>query len=44
MNAKVDLTNVVIETERLVLRAWKETDLEDLYEYAKTDGVGQMAG
>lgn len=44
MNAVVDLTNVVLETERLILRAWKETDLEDFYEYAKVDGVGQMAG
>ena len=44
MNARVDLTNVVLETERLILRAWKETDLDDFYEYAKVDGVGQMAG
>lgn len=44
MNANVDLTNVVLETERLIIRAWKESDLEDFYEYAKVDGVGQMAG
>ncbi len=44
MNAVVDLTNVVLETERLRLRGWEETDLEDFYEYAKVDGVGQMAG
>ena len=44
MNANVDLTNVVLETDRLIIRAWKETDLEDFYEYAKVDGVGQMAG
>lgn len=44
MNAAVDLTKVVLETERLILRAWKETDLEDFYEYASVDGVGQMAG
>lgn len=31
-------------TDRLILREWKETDLEDFYEYAKVDGVGQMAG
>lgn len=41
MNANVDLTNIVLETDRLILRAWKETDF---YEYAKVDGVGQMAG
>lgn len=35
---------VVLETERLVLRPWKISDLNDLYEYASVDGVGQMAG
>lgn len=44
MNAPVDVTNTRIETDRLILRAWREDDLEDLYEYAKVDGVGQMAG
>lgn len=33
-----------LETERLILRNWKETDLDDLYEYAKVEGVGEMAG
>ena len=44
MIAPVDVTNIRIETERLLLRAWQETDLEDFHEYAKVDGVGQMAG
>lgn len=44
MNAKIDITGVVLYTERLTLRAWRETDLADFYEYAKVDGVGQMAG
>lgn len=44
MNANVDLTGVVLETDRLIIREWKEKDLEDFYEYAKVDGVGQMAG
>ena len=44
MIAPVDVTNVRIETQRLLLRPWQETDLEDFYEYAKVDGVGQMAG
>lgn len=43
MNAPVDVTNIRIETQRLILRAWEEGDLEDLYEYARVDGVGQMA-
>lgn len=44
MLAPVDVTNIRIETERLILRPWKESDLADFYEYAKVDGVGQMAG
>ena len=44
MNTPIDISNVVLTTERLVLRPWRETDLENLYEYAKVDGVGQMAG
>lgn len=44
MIAPVDVTDVRIETERLILRAWRESDVEDFYEYAKVDGVGQMAG
>lgn len=44
MNKEIDIKNVILSTERLVLRAWKESDLEDFYEYAKVDGVGQMAG
>ena len=44
MNAVIDLKNVVLETDRLILREWKETDLDDFFEYASVDGVGQMAG
>ena len=44
MNAPVDVTNTRIETDRLILRPWRESDLEDFYEYASVDGVGQMAG
>lgn len=44
MNAPVDVTNIRFETDRLVLRAWRETDLADLYEYASVEGVGEMAG
>lgn len=44
MNAPVDVTAVRIETERLILRAWRETDLADFYEYARVEGVGEMAG
>lgn len=44
MNAPVDVTNIRIETDRLILRSWRQEDLEDFYEYARVDGVGQMAG
>lgn len=44
MNASVDVTNIRIETDRLVLRPWRESDLEDFYEYASVEGVGEMAG
>lgn len=40
MNAPVDVTNIRIETDRLILRAWRETDLADFYEYASVEGVG----
>ena len=44
MNKKIDITNVVLTTERLTLRPWRTSDLNDFYEYASVDGVGQMAG
>lgn len=33
-----------METERLLLRHWAETDAESLYEYAKDPAVGPIAG
>lgn len=44
MNKRIDITGVVLTTERLTLRPWRESDLNDFYEYASVDGVGQMAG
>jgi len=44
VNIAVDLSNTILTTERLILRPWKESDLEDFFEYASVDGVGQMAG
>ena len=32
------------ETERLILRPWKESDAEDLYQYASDPAVGPIAG
>lgn len=44
MNKPIDITDVILTTDRLVLRPWRESDLDDFYEYASVDGVGQMAG
>ena len=44
MNAEIDNTNVVLKTERLTLRPFCQADLDDFFEYASVDGVGQMAG
>ena len=44
MIAPVDVTNIRIETERLILRSWKESDLEDFYAYASHPDVGIHAG
>ena len=44
MLAPIDVTNIRIETDRLILRPWRKSDLEDLYEYASVEGVGEMAG
>lgn len=44
MNVRIDISNVCIKTKRIILRAFKETDIYDFYEYAKVDGVGEMAG
>lgn len=40
----VDIRGVVLTTDRLILRPFEEGDLNDLYEYAKVDGVGECAG
>ncbi len=44
MNSAFNINEKTIETDRLLLRAFRQTDLDDLYEYASVDGVGEMAG
>lgn len=44
MNAPIDVTNIFLETPRLILRPWRESDLDDFYAYASIPGVGEMAG
>ena len=44
MNTEIDISNVTLHTDCMILRPWRQTDLDDLYAYASVDGVGQMAG
>ena len=40
----VDISSVKLETERLILRPFEVKDLEDFFEYASVEGVGECAG
>ncbi len=44
MNAEFKINGKVIETQRLILRAFESTDLDGFYEYASVEGVGERAG
>lgn len=44
MNADFQINGLVIETERLILRPFSQSDLYDFNEYASVEGVGEMAG
>lgn len=44
MNAEFKINGTQIETERLILRPFQQSDLDDFYEYASVKGVGEMAG
>ena len=44
MNAQINISNFILETDRLILRAWEITDLDDFFEYASVEGVGEKAG
>ena len=44
MNAEFKINGIQIETDRLLLRSFKHSDLDDFYEYASVEGVGEMAG
>ena len=44
MNATFKINGTIIETERLKLRPFQQSDLDDFYEYASVEGVGEMAG
>lgn len=40
----IDTSTVTLETERLILRCWREDDLADFNAYASVEGVGEAAG
>ena len=44
MNALFNIKGKIIETRRLILSAFKESDLDDFFEYASVEGVGEKAG
>lgn len=44
MNATFEIGDSVIETKRLILRPFRQSDLRDFNEYASVPGVGEMAG
>ena len=44
MNADFKIDGLVLESERLILRPFCTEDIDDLYEYASVEGVGEMAG
>lgn len=44
MNADFRIGGKTIETERLLLRPFRQSDSEDFFEYASVEGVGEMAG
>ena len=35
---------MILETERLILRPWEESDANDLFQYASNSEVGPIAG
>ena len=44
MNAEFRINGMILETDRLILRPFQLSDLDNLYEYASVEGVGEMAG
>ena len=44
MNANFKLNGLILQTERLVLRPFTFDDLQDFFNYASVEGVGEMAG
>ncbi len=41
---KINTDKITLKGERIKLRAFREDDLDDFYDYAKTPGLGEAAG
>lgn len=41
---QINVNDIKIETASLIMRPFKESDLNDLHEYSKVPGVGEAAG
>lgn len=44
MNIDINTDKITLKGERIKLRAFREDDLDDFYDYAKTPGLGEAAG
>lgn len=44
MNIDINIDKITLRGERIKLRAFREDDLDDFYNYAKTPGLGEAAG
>lgn len=44
MDINISIKDTHLRTERLLLRPFEATDLDDFYAYASVEGVGEMAG
>lgn len=44
MDVCVNINGIELKTERLLIRPWNYSDLNDFFEYASVCGVGEMAG
>lgn len=44
MNIKVDISDIILEGNKVRLRSFRKSDLEDFYAYAKTPGLGESVG
>lgn len=40
----IDISDIYLDTPRLLLRPWWENDIQDFFAYASVPGVGEMAG